>query len=67
MSTLVRAGTNTSNRGFSLREPTALKDLSVIAIQNAGNSDLNTVVVLQLSVSGTAMPGRYRVGRTLGL
>ena len=28
----------------------------MIAIQNAGNSDLNTVVVLQLSVSGTVMP-----------
>jgi hypothetical protein len=50
------AALDTSNRGFSLREPTALKDLSVIAIQNAGTTDLKTVVVLQLSVSGTAMP-----------
>jgi hypothetical protein len=50
------AALDTSNRGFSLREPTALKDLSVIAIQNAGNSDINTALVLQLSVAGTAMP-----------
>jgi hypothetical protein len=39
-----------------LREPTALKDLSVIAIQNATDRDARTVLVLQLSVSGTAMP-----------
>ena len=37
------AALDTSNRGFSLREPTALKDLSVIAIQNAGTTDLKTV------------------------
>ena len=47
---------DSSATGFSLREPTALKDLSVIAIQNAGDRDLKTVLVLQLSVSGTAMP-----------
>jgi hypothetical protein len=47
---------DSSATGFSLREPAALKDLSVIAIQNAGDRDIKTVLVLQLSVSGTAMP-----------
>jgi hypothetical protein len=50
------AALDSSATGFSLREPTALKDLSVIAIQNAGDRDLKTVLVLQVSVSGTAMP-----------
>ncbi len=50
------AALDSSATGFSLREPTALKDLSAIAIQHAGTSEIRTLLVLQLSVAGTAMP-----------
>ncbi len=45
-----------SASAFALGQPTALKDLASIAIQNAGDRDLRTLLVLQLSVAGTAMP-----------
>jgi hypothetical protein len=41
---------------FALREPVALKELSTIAIQHAGDRDIRTRLALQLSVAGTAMP-----------
>ena len=46
----------TSATAFALRDPVALKDLATIAIQNAGDHELKTMLVLQLSVAGTAMP-----------
>lgn len=45
-----------SSTAFALREPLALKELASIAIQPAGERDLKTLLVLQLSVAGTAMP-----------
>jgi hypothetical protein len=50
------APSDASASAFALGQPTALKDLATISIQSAGDRDLRTLLMLQLSVAGTAMP-----------